>query len=404
MKILISHVFGTHNKGDWILVSEIIKILNNAFPGAKIYAITRDPESQAAVFPELVWIPRIETSFQQNKLLRNIDIVMGLLKILAISSSKFLFNLLRHHEPSLEIIDSADLVVMCPGGYWDYSHPSFISNIINLRLLVSCKKKMIWAPQSIERIKNPLLERMFADLLSKAELIFAREEETYNYVNSLKIEKNKILQVPDLAFYHLPDKSHNCLEKITSFKRFKFIACTALNWHFPNSNDPQLSHKRYVSSIAEAAKYFYNQYGLPMLLVRQIGTSKDGSGDINILREIQEISDGCAHVIEDDLHPDELIEVISKSLFLIGSRMHSNIFALISSRPVVAISYQKKTEGIMKMVSLEDYIIPIDTITSDVLIRKAQNVYDSHEELSVKIHSKVNKIKLEKHNLIRTLQ
>jgi polysaccharide pyruvyl transferase WcaK-like protein len=32
MKILISHVFGTENKGDWILVWEMIEILKNAFP------------------------------------------------------------------------------------------------------------------------------------------------------------------------------------------------------------------------------------------------------------------------------------------------------------------------------------------------------------------------------------
>jgi colanic acid/amylovoran biosynthesis protein len=141
-----------------------------------------------------------------------------------------------------------------------------------------------------------------------------------------------------------------------------------------------------------------------MLLVRQIGNSKDGTGYINILKEIQEISDGCATVLEDDLHPDELIYVISKSLFLIGSRMHSNIFALLSSRPVVAISYQKKTEGIMKMVSLENYVVSIDTITPDSLIQTAQNVYDSHKELSLSIKSRVDEIKLEKNNLIKMIQ
>ncbi len=404
MKILISHVFGTENKGDWILIWEMIEILKSAFPEANIYAITRDPESQVAVFPEVVWLPRIETSFKRNKFLRNIDIIIGLVKIFLISKSKLIFNFYKNHEPCLEVIDAADLIVMCPGGYWDSSHPSFISNLINLWLLVSSGKKMIWAPQSIEKIKNPILQNLFTDCLNKAELIFVREQESYEYINSLGVQRHQLFQVPDLAFYHLIDNSVSIRESLVNLKQEQFIACTALNWYFPNSKNPDESRIKYISSIAEAAKYFYNKYALRMLLVRQIGNSKDGTGDINILKEIQEISDGCATVLEDDLHPDELIYVISKSLFLIGSRMHSNIFALLSSRPVVAISYQKKTEGIMKMVSLENYVVSIDTITPDSLIQTAQNVYDSHQELSLSIKSRVDEIKLEKNNLIKMIQ
>ncbi|MBE9049470.1 polysaccharide pyruvyl transferase family protein [Nostocales cyanobacterium LEGE 11386] len=405
MKIVISHVFGTQNKGDWILVSEIIEILKLAFPDSTIYAITRDPESQSAVFPEVIWCSRLETSFKRNKLWRNLEIITGLFKIAVLAKFKFLFNLLKVYEPYLQIISSADLIVMCPGGYWDYSHPSFISNLVNLWLLVSCNKKIIFAPQSIEKINNLPLQNLFTKCISKAELIFVRESESYNYVNSLSIPKHKLFQVPDLAFYHAMDVSYPIAKKLIAIEAGKFIACTAVDWHFPNSPNPQKSHEKYIFSLAESAKYFYHKYGLPMFLVRQIGnSSKDGNGDIGILQEVEDISDGAARVIEDDLHPDELIYLLSKSLFLIGSRMHSNIFALLSARPVVAISYQKKTEGIMKMLSLQDYLISIDEITPNSLIAIAQNVYDTHQQLSMEIKSKISEIQSQKNNLIKMLQ
>ncbi|MGB3757883.1 MAG: polysaccharide pyruvyl transferase family protein [Rivularia sp. (in: cyanobacteria)] len=405
MNILISHVFGTQNKGDWILVSEIIDILKLAFPESTIYAVTRDPDSQSAVLPEVKWCSRLETSFRRNKLFRSFEIITGLLKIILFAQFKVLFNLFKNHNPYLKIIDSADLVVMCPGGYWDSSHPSFISNLVNLWLLVSCNKKIIWAPQSIERIKNPILQNLFTRCLNKAEIIFVREQESFDYVNFLNISKEKIYQVPDLAFYHQVDASYSGSEQLSQIQQSKFIACTGVDWYFPNSENPQKSREQYILSLAESAKYFYKKYDLPMLLVRQIGNSlKDGDGDISILREIQDMSDGSARVIEDDLHPDELITLLGKSLFVIGSRMHSNIFALLSARPVVAISYQKKTDGIMKMLSLEDYLVSIYDIKPDYLINTAQKVYDSHVELSLQIKSTISKIQLQKYELVKMLQ
>ncbi len=39
-------------------------------------------------------------------------------------------------------------------------------------------------------------------------------------------------------------------------------------------------------------------------------------------------------------------------LFL-GTRLHSNIFALVAGVPVVAVAYQYKTFGLMEMIGLK---------------------------------------------------
>jgi colanic acid/amylovoran biosynthesis protein len=44
----------------------------------------------------------------------------------------------------------------------------------------------------------------------------------------------------------------------------------------------------------------------------------------------------------------------------IGTRMHSNIFALISKVPVVAIEYEHKTRGIMRDLGLEHLTVAIE--------------------------------------------
>jgi colanic acid/amylovoran biosynthesis protein len=407
MKILISHVFGTWNKGDWVLFQEVVEILKLSFTKeVEFSAITRDPSAQKNIFRDIAWYQRIDSSFRESKILRVIEIIFGLSKILLACQSKFLFKFMSNYEESLHAIDSADLVVMCPGGYWDSSHPSFLSNLINLSLLVARNKKIIWAPQSIERISHPFLEKWFAKLLNKAELVFTRERESYNYVISLGVKHTKVLEVPDLAFYHNIN-NYGWLSKSSldlDILNNPFITCTALKWHFPQSSDPLKQHEEYIRSIAETASFLAKSRGLPTILVRQIGNSKEGKGDIDVLKKIQELSNGSTFLLEEDLHPDVLIKLISKSVFLIGTRMHSNIFAFLSETPVVAISYQRKTNGIMKMMGLEDYVLPINNISPQSLIEMSEKVILNREALSSKIKNKTDDIRKNKDIIIEEIR
>lgn len=56
--------------------------------------------------------------------------------------------------------------------------------------------------------------------------------------------------------------------------------------------------------------------------------------------------------------------------YFIGTRMHSNIFALSSGIKTLAISYEPKTEGIMKDLGLSEYVIKIENVNSRILNEK----------------------------------
>jgi colanic acid/amylovoran biosynthesis protein len=75
-------------------------------------------------------------------------------------------------------------------------------------------------------------------------------------------------------------------------------------------------------------------------------------------------------------------------LFL-GTRMHSNILALSMGVPTVAISYQKKTDGIMEMLELSDYVLDMANLaTCDILAaveRAWANRFDLRRQLSERI-------------------
>ena len=48
--------------------------------------------------------------------------------------------------------------------------------------------------------------------------------------------------------------------------------------------------------------------------------------------------------------------------YFVGTRMHSNIFALSMGVPVLAIGCQPKTSGLMEQLGLGEWTVPIDSL------------------------------------------
>ena len=70
--------------------------------------------------------------------------------------------------------------------------------------------------------------------------------------------------------------------------------------------------------------------------------------------------------------------------YLVGTRFHSVIFALTSFVPAIAIGYEHKTEGIMRDLGLEKWVMPIENVRVDLLkalfddLVKNRNEYIQH--------------------------
>jgi colanic acid/amylovoran biosynthesis protein len=84
-------------------------------------------------------------------------------------------------------------------------------------------------------------------------------------------------------------------------------------------------------------------------------------------------------VIREDLHPLALIDFCGSMDIFIGTRMHSNIFALINSVPVVAVEYEHKTKGIMQSLGLADLTLNINTLSLSELKHATETILDNKD-------------------------
>ena len=79
----------------------------------------------------------------------------------------------------------------------------------------------------------------------------------------------------------------------------------------------------------------------------------------------------------------------------VGTRMHSNIFALSQHVPCVAIAYEVKTNGIMRMFDLSDHVINIEDITALRLVTAVERALAARDQLKMQISSRMCQVERE---------
>jgi colanic acid/amylovoran biosynthesis protein len=71
-----------------------------------------------------------------------------------------------------------------------------------------------------------------------------------------------------------------------------------------------------------------------------------------------------ARLLEVELRPGQIKGLCGRMRWFVGTRMHSNIFALSMGVPTLAIGYLPKTVGLMETIGLEEWTLPIETLTA----------------------------------------
>ena len=69
---------------------------------------------------------------------------------------------------------------------------------------------------------------------------------------------------------------------------------------------------------------------------------------------------------------------------LIGSRLHSLIFALVAEIPFIGISYDPKIENFMEMIDMKP-ICAMSNFDADVILDEVDRIYEDYEGQKHKI-------------------
>ena len=377
-KIFISTVFGYANKGDWALFNSLKRTLESLYGKCEISATCKNANLQSKYIKDINWIEQLGSSNLRG-IRRYLMIMLGYVKSLCLI---MLYPISQNLY--VKALKSSDIIIACPGGYLHDANHSIVTLIFNFLLCLRSKKKFILAPQSIGPVKSKLYVLILKKILKRCDYIFTRETYSYDFcIQKLGLDKNKISNVMDMAFY---DRTILHSKFITELPK-RFIATTLIHWLYPNSKSPNTEYIHYLDELSKFYIKIVTENDLDIIVLKQIEDFGDRIGDDliyeKLAKRLPNNIKSRVRLINEFLSPEEMKGVISKADAFIGSRMHSNIFALTCGIPVIAISYQPKTEYIMKSLGLGEFSIPINEISEAELSKKYRNIsnYPQYFEL-----------------------
>lgn len=391
-KIILTGTYSSFNKGDAAMQISTAQQIKKLWPGAEVVISTPFPEFDHELYKNYTVIK----SSRRNLLFSTLQIIRAkaycFFKRFKVDL-KFLVNNieLRQFRDADIIIDlSGDTLTEDYGPHVTYSH------FLPIWLALSFRKPVFVCAQSIGPFK---LTKLFSrHLLNKTTKITAREEITYKYLLELGVDKKLIEQTSDMAFLLEPANDKHIREVLGNEKldklRKPILGITISNLVVKRFNKNN-SGEDFIKTIAAILDRFITEHNATVLLLGHVTGPSAEKDDRLVAKKIKRHMQHTKHVfaLNGNYSPGELKGIISKCDIFMGSRMHSNIAALSSGVPIVAISYSHKTQGIMSLFDMDENVLDIDKLDKNSLFETLDRAYKFRSQISRKLEAKIPGVK-----------
>jgi polysaccharide pyruvyl transferase WcaK-like protein len=314
------------NKGAHLMLIAVVEKLSTAYPNARLAIRWKLKKSMKTGGLKLYKKPSESESFVGDLILR-------------IRYSK------RARKRKQLILDSEiDLVLDISGFQYSdkFGHGNIANRAKRMRKLKRAGKKVFLLPQGFGPFEAPRVQRAIHTVVDHAELIFARDQDSYDHMERLVGKRSNIVMSPDftnLLKGTLPDKFTAKEARVCLIPNTQMIAKTSAE-----------IGESYLPFLARCAIFLENADLNPFILLHETGK------DTALAREIQKLS-GLDLEIVDEKDPVNLKGIIGSCHFVIGSRYHALVSALSQGVPAVATSWSHKYERLYEDYDCKELLI-----------------------------------------------
>ena len=232
-----------------------------------------------------------------------------------------------------------DMYTLSPQYKFDSALPTFMQ-----RCQVKGLKYILWGASVGKFEKNPQALRFFSKHLPKIDLIVARENNTIEYLHSLKVVGNSIL-APDPAFF-VKSPSYPATSHTGTVVGVNLSPLSAL-YEYGNL-------KLAVQKQSEALVRLMDAMQCRLVLLPHVLSPNTNDNDLSYMRQIYgempEKYQSKVEIVESDPGFVGIKDFIRQCDFVIAARMHCAINAITMSVPTLFLSYSEKAKGMAEYV------------------------------------------------------
>lgn len=395
-RIVIAHAYSYLNKGDAGIVMGMIRDIRDHYPACEITLVSQTPDIDSQRYDSVMAVasPYREVYDAEDIFSKMYYFLLCFVTILWGG----LYRVTSGRIPCpgelaiVRIYAESDAVLLAGGDkFYDYDDGirraiEGLPMVLEAALALVVSRPLMVYAHSGGPFRNRYRREIIKRILKRADLVTVREPISKKYFDNF----TPSILTADAAFLAAAGDVEMAVETLEDWKidtTEPIVGMTVREWNFPESDDTERLMAQYRNEITNLIGDLSAQGFQVVLFPQVIGVHTD---DREISKEIASESEAIA--LDGDYDVPHLIEMIGTCDFFIGTRMHSNIFALSQHVPVLAIAYRHKTRGIMQMVGQEKYVVDIDDVDRG-LRQKVDELLDNGDEIREQLQTSIPEIR-----------
>jgi colanic acid/amylovoran biosynthesis protein len=294
---------------------------------------------------------------------------------------------------------NCDCLISVGGGFInDNYRPAILGRLFNLYFAKLLKKPVIIYAQSVGPFNTIIYKKLACFVLNRVDLILLRDNKSREMLEKLGVTIPPIYVTADAAFSLHPhdfDVGTNLLrnEGFDIGNEKLKVSISVRKWNYYEKNNIH-GHEKYIRSIASVADYLIEKKNAEVIFASTCtGFGGYHYDDRIVAFEVLKYMKNKAKILCGEYSPLQLSSIYGNMDLHIGTRMHSNILAMISGTPFIAIQYEFKTGGLMDSIGLNDFVVDVNHINSESLIWLVEKAINEKESIKQKILDKIPELR-----------
>jgi colanic acid/amylovoran biosynthesis protein len=316
----------------------------------------------------------------------------------------------------------ADLIVSCPGNFF-FSGAGlgvpFLLAVCALAYGWLLGKPLYMMPQTIGPLTRRRERWLLGAILKQMRFVSLRDKPSLLTVTALGVAADRCHVLPDSAFLFCgsgdlgpfaallagPSQESRDAPDVQSsggeaFPR-PYIGVTVIDWAAMNRRFTRQGI--YERAVAAALSSFLARHGGTVFIFPQVtGPSHAEDDRISAARIAGMLAMHQSQVVQVNSvwSPGQLKAAYGQMDLFLGTRLHSNIFALTAGTLVLAIAYQYKTHGMLEMLGLSDWVIDIEDVDERQLTERLELLWQRRSEVRTLIQQRLPALQQEARNAV----
>ena len=339
-KLALFGAFGVGNLGNECTLQALLYNIRKHVPGAEIRCICPGPDQVRVAYGiPATPIEEISLSHIANRALR-------ILRKIIVRIPLELFRWTK----AVATLRDVDILIMTGTGMlgdFGISPLGLHYQILKWTVLAKlCRCKVIFLSVGAGPLRQPLSRRIVKAALSLADYRSYRDSFSKNYLESIRFDTQHDHVFPDLAFSFptrmLPQHSSNGSRPVVGVGLMTYFNRTG------SSPEDDSIYSEYIAKMGDFVSWLLEKKYKVRLLIGDVAYDQPATRDLMAYMEKRGVHcENGAIIDEPAASVDQVLSQLAATDFVVASRFHNILLALMLAKPVLAISYHEKNAALM---------------------------------------------------------